>query len=122
MTAEVELQETIFKQKEAGPLEFLYVDENGSPIDVSTGTFNLLVKENKSKDDADAIITKADADLDKTQADVGKIIATILEADTDQLAKKWLGEMRAVFGPDDIEKSDDFWFTIREAIHKDDAP
>jgi len=111
-----------FKQKEAGPLEFLYVDENGNPVDVSTGTFNLLVKENKNKTDSQAIITKTDGDLDKTQAANGIIIATILEADTDQLAKKWVGEMRAVFGPDDIEKSDDLVFEIVAAVHKDDAP
>ena len=111
-----------FKQKEAGPLEFLYVDENGNPVDVSSGTFNLLIKENKNKTDAEAIITKADGDLNKTQASAGIIIATISESDTDQLAKNWVGEMRVVFGPDDIEKSDDFVFQIVEAVHKDVAP
>lgn len=103
------------KQGEAKPLLFTFTLD-GAAVDVSTGTFSLCIKANKT--DAECLISKADGVFDKSNAGDGLVAVWLDETDTDQTPKSnYIGELKTTIPPNIIDKSDDFQVTIIRSNH-----
>ncbi len=103
------------KQGEARALSFT-VTEAGGPKDL-TGT-SLAFKVKRRKSDAAFVISKADADFDKTQGVAGVVSIFLGALETHQEPGTYVGELIITFpgSPVVIEKSLDLTMAIEEAV------
>lgn len=100
-----------FKQGESHNVYF-NIKRNGSAVDVSGATASFAVK--KHKDDATAIISKADAAFDKTNALTGSISVRLATTDTDIDAGEYVGELKLIF-THDVDISEDINIEILQS-------
>lgn len=102
------------KQGEAKPIEFT-ITSDGVPVDVSTGTFSLIVKLNKT--DSSPLFSKSDGDFDKTNAANGVVTVNFSATDTDQTPRgDYILELTVVMSAYHIDKSVDFPFAIIRSL------
>jgi hypothetical protein len=104
----------ILKKGEAKTLRFTVKDSAGAPLSMSTATLSFQVKASKA---GVAIISKLDADFDKSQAASGVVTLPLAEANLTQAPGNYWAELKVVFSAADIDKSEDILFVIQEPVH-----
>ncbi len=104
-----------FKQGEARALNFT-VSEGGEPKDLSGASLAFIVKRRKSE--AEVVISKADADFDKSKETAGVVSVFLTPEETGQGPGTYVGELTITFPgtPAVIEKSLDLTMAIEEAV------
>jgi len=91
-------------------------DETEDPIDVSLTTCTFKVK--KSVLDTDVVITKGDADFDKSNGNEGLLHVEIKPVDTQDIEEAdYTGELKIVFDDGSIDKSQEIMLVIEEPIN-----
>ena len=104
------------KQGEAKTLTLTVKSRYGAVVDISGATLTLGVK--RKKTDTSPIISKVDADFDKTQAALGIVSVYLSATDTDQLEDDYVGELKCSWAgtPAMIDKSADFTISIKRSV------
>jgi len=98
--------ELTLKREEIKNFSFTY------NVDITTAVFTLEIKLNK---DAAAVITKNDADFDKTDIADGKVSVVI---DTTPLTDdtRYYLELQALFGVNSLDKTEDIILKIQKPV------
>lgn len=101
------------KQGEVKIIKFT-VKSGGVVLDVSSATCTFTIKLTKS---GNALVTKTDADFDKTDAAVGILKVTLTTANTNQNPNMYIGELKTVISATNTDKSADIEIEIIEAVN-----
>lgn len=104
-----------FKQKEAKTVQFTCTS-NGVAVDLSTATLTFMIKGSKAETDAQARVSKTDANFGKAAAVSGVVTLALSVADLTHASGKYLGELKAVFSASSIAKSADIDIVIEGAV------
>lgn len=107
------MTEINLKRKEAKTLTFTIKDSAGAAIDVSNPTTVDFTA--KDKLGGTVIISKVNADFDKSLASTGVVKVTLTSTDLDYVGML-IGELKTTFSATNIDKSDYIKFVIREAV------
>ena len=84
------------------------------PVDLSGSILFLGVK--RSKSDASYLFSKSHSDFTVTDAPNGIVSVLFSESDTNQTPGLLIGELKVVFVSTNVEKSDDLWINIEQAV------
>ena len=80
-------------QYNVSPIKLFYRDDNGNAVDMSSFTFEFIVRRRAT--DTTTIMSKSGSDFNATQAASGIVTFTPLSTDTDVPVRKARGEVRA---------------------------
>jgi hypothetical protein len=109
-----------FKRREGITIPFLFLDDDGEPVDVSSADFKFYAKKNKS--DASYVIEKNTTDFDLTEAAQGiaKVTLTPTDLDLDGGVYNigvYVGEVWATFSSSSRKISQDIRMLIRPTVY-----
>jgi len=102
------------KRKEAKTITFTITDDDGAAVDVSSATQTFEMKKQNSLN-AESVVTIADGDFTKTQATSGIISCVLTSTHTDRVGS-FIGELETVFNSTNIDKSDNIYINIEDAV------
>lgn len=101
-----------YKDNEKDIFTFTYTDENNLPIDVSSATFTLMIKEKK---DRDAIVTINDVDFDKTDGLQG-IARVTVDMSSLPFGKEYFMGVKAAIDADKTKETSDIILAISQSV------
>lgn len=103
------------KQGESKEVNFtIKVKSTLAPVDLTGATVFLGVKHSKS--DSSYLFSKSHSDFTITTPSSGVISVLFSEEDTNQTPGLLVGELKVVFISTNVEKSDDLWINIEQAV------
>lgn len=109
------MAELTMKQGEGKTLVFTVTDENDVAVDISTASCTFTLK--RAKTSSNIIVQKGHADINLGSAASGIAKVTLTEDDTDVTAGLYYGELKVWFTASSVEKSDDLFLTIEQAVY-----
>jgi len=102
------------KQGEGKTLKFTVTDADGTVVNITSATLTYTLKRKKS--DSTALIEKTDSDFDKTDAASGIAKVSLSQTDTDLSVRIYVSELKVYFNATMVEKSQDIYINVEEAV------
>ena len=103
------------KQGEGKTFRFTVTDSDGNTVDVSSAQITFTIKRQKTS--STILVQKEDIDFDKTDAVNGIVTVPLTESDTDLNPSIYYGELKVFFSTTSVEKSDDIFLIIEQAVY-----
>jgi hypothetical protein len=106
------MNDITLKIKEQKVISFTFKDAAGTIIPLTGCTFALKMKDSEGSD----VITKVDADFDKSQVAAGIVKVTFTVANLTLLAGEYVLELKTIFTTGEVDKSKTFIVNIISAL------